>query len=201
MWTGARSRGCERADSIDRKLEEMHPFLAIPAALVGYLVGRRAAGRVADPKTSRSVVTTGAWERFVSAMEQAPKDRIGRKGKLGAFQIDARRLADVGVMRKAWKRSDGTWTGEWAGRLTQDGFLGSMPVQYAAFVRSMKSAAPKVVHLVGADVGGEAATLSGLLGVSHLAGERGVGSFVGDLEIRKRFPGTVDIFHRTNGIF
>lgn len=183
----------------------MHPILAIPVALVGYFLGRKTAEKKAASKGVSGIplsdVTLGAWEKFVAAMARSPKTEVGRKGKLGVFQIDARRLADVGAMSKAWKKSDGSWTGEWSGKLTEEKFLGSMPAQYAVFVRSMKAAAPKVGAFIGCQIGEKKATLSGLLGVAHVAGERGVGSFVRDADVRAKFPATMETFTRTNGIF
>lgn len=184
----------------------MHPLFAIPAAILGYFLGRKSADKKATSKTAGAGaplddVTLGAWEKFVAEMAKVPKETVGRKGKLGAFQVDARRLADVGAMTRAWKKPDGSWTGAWAGKLTEEKFLGSMPAQYAVFVRSMRAAAPKVGAFVGCDVDGKKATLSGLLGVAHMAGDRGVASFVKDADVRSRFPATSDVFSRTNGIF
>jgi hypothetical protein len=184
----------------------MHPLFAIPVALLGYLLGRKAAEKKSTSKSGAlgaplDDVTLGAWEQFVAQMAWAPKERVGLKKKLGAFQIDARKLADVGAMTRAWKGSDGSWTGDWSPGLTESAFLGSMPLQYAVFVRSMRAAAPKVSPLVGAKIDGKVASLSGLLGVSHVAGERGVSSFVKDADVRARFPATSEVFSRTNGIF
>ena len=108
-------------------------------------------------------------------------------------------------MTKAWKgkrgEEVGAWLGQWCQGLTEEKFLGNLPVQYAVFVRSMRAAAPKVSPLVGKVVDGKIATLSGLLGVSHVAGERGVEGFVTDPQVRTRFPSTVAVWTRTNGIF
>lgn len=182
--------------------------LALGSAIVGYLVGRRkgAGGRgPAAPAAPVSGVAPEAWERFVAQMAVADKSHVSERGKLGAFQMDARRLADVGAMRRAWKGPRGgvagAWVGEWASGLTEAAFLGSMPLQYAVFARSMRAAAPKVSPLVGSVIDGKVATLSGLLGVSHAAGERSVEGFVRDPMIRTRFPSTADVFRRTNGIF
>ena len=181
----------------------MHPLLAVPFALIGYLVGRKAAEKKVTSKSGAPLddVTLGAWEKFVAEMAKHARGEVGRKGKMGAFHIAARRLADVGAMSEAWKKSDGSWTGSWSPGLTESAFLGSMPLQYAVFVRSMRAAAPKVSPLVGSKIDGNVASLSGLLGVSHVAGERGVASFVSDADVRARFPATSEVFGRTNGIF
>jgi hypothetical protein len=65
----------------------------------------------------------------------------------------------------------------------------------------MKLMAPSVGAFVGADIDGVKATLSGLLGVGHLAGEAGVKSWVSSPEIRKKFKNTTANFHRTNNVF
>jgi len=192
--------------------------VAIGSALLGFIVGRiskadRARAAASEAKSPITGVDASGWEDFVSKMVVADKGHVGRKGKLGAFQMDARRLADVGAMTKAWKgkrlavvdgksiAEDGAWVGEWASGLTEEKFLGSMPLQYATFVRSMRSAASKASGLVGATVGSKVATLSGLLGVAHVAGDVGVVSFVRDPKIRTRFPSTAGLFERTNEIF
>ena len=95
----------------------------------------------------------------------------------------------------------GVWIGEWKRPLTTEKFLGSMPAQYVAFKRSMSRMAPRVSGFVGADVDGEKCSLSGLLGVGHLAGEAGVESWVKNPDVRSRFKSTTANFARTNGIF
>jgi hypothetical protein len=206
----------------------MHPLLSLPIALVGFFLGKKAAGPRGDAsagvaekepahpelaakavrvKTARdlSQVDTAGWEEFVSVMESAPRDKISSRYKLGAFQMDARKLADVGAMTEARKVSYGpemgVWMGKWAPGLSERAFLGSMPLQYAAFVRSVRATAPKVSQHVGKVVEGKTATLSGLLGVAHVAGIAGVASWVSEPAVRKRFASTTSMFHRTNGIF
>lgn len=184
--------------------------IAIGSALLGFVVGRiskadRARAAATAGRSPISGIDIAGWEELVAKMAVADKRHVGKKGKLGAFQMDARRLADVGAMTKAWKGQRGTeqgaWVGQWRQGLTEAAFLGSMPLQYAVFVRSMRAAAPKVSPLVGIAVDGKVATLSGLLGVSHVAGERGVEGFVRDPVVRTRFPSTAEVFSRTNGIF
>jgi hypothetical protein len=124
---------------------------------------------------------------------------------MGAFGMDARRLTDVGLCsapRKATVGSElGVWTAAWQRPLTKDRYLRSLPVQYAAFRRSMQLMVPKVAGFVGMDVDGKKCTLSGLLGVSHLAGQSGVESWVKDASVRKKFKQTTETFNLTNGIF
>ena len=182
--------------------------LAIGTALLGYALGRRSGARAsgsAGPAAPLPGVGASAWESFVARMATAQKGHVSERARLGTFQMDARRLADVGAMRRAWKGTRGgvagVWVGEWCEGLTEDSFLGSMPLQYAVFVRSIRAAAPKVSPLVGSEVEEKKASLSGLLGVSHVAGIRGVEGFVMDPGVRARFPSTAEVFRRTNGIF
>ncbi len=143
-----------------------------------------------------------SWEKFVGVMASAPKEYVSPRYRLGTFQMDARRLKDVGAMKTAMKGiygdEAGIWMGKWQEGLTEKKFLGSMPLQYAAFCRSMRAAAPKVSGHVGRIVDGRKCSLSGLLGVCHVAGE---GGFVGWVDGAKRFPATTEVFVRTNGIF
>lgn len=199
----------------------MYPLLLIPAALFGFLIGKKVAGKSPGEvvgsekneeestevrgKAALAAVNPDSWAEFVSVMESAPRSRVSARYKLGAFQMDARRLADVGVMTEARKVSYGpemgVWMGKWVAGLSERDFLGSMPLQYAAFVRSIRATAPKVSRLVGVVVEGKKTTLSGLLGVAHVAGVTGVESWVRDPNIRRRFATTTGVFHRTNGIF
>ncbi len=179
----------------------MHPFLLIPTVAFGFLAGRASTPKKLGPLGHPLI----AWQRFVTIMAVAPKSTISDKGKLGAFQMDARRLRDVGAMKSAVKGhrdgKTGIWVGEWEAPLTEKEFLGNLPLQYATFCRSMRDAAPKVSGYVGCEIDGKKATLSGLLGVSHAAGTGGVESWVKDKNIRQRFKGTTKTFHDVNGIF
>lgn len=197
----------------------MHPLLLIPTALFGFLLGKKIAKKPVQAVTTGgkengdddglqrdlSGIDPEAWSEFVAVMETAPRNKVSSRYKLGAFQMDARRLADVGVMTKARKVSYGpemgVWMGEWTAGLSEKEFLGSMPLQYAAFVRSIRATAPKVSKYVGTVAEGKKATLSGLLGVAHVAGVTGVESWVADPGVRRRFATTTGVFHRTNGIF
>jgi hypothetical protein len=146
-----------------------------------------------------------SWERFITVMAVSPKSSITPRGRMGAFGIDARRLADIGFMEHPRKATiggeTGVWVGDWKTPLSTEKFLASTPAQYEAFVRSMKKLTPKVGAFVGRKIDGVEASLSGLLGVGHLAGEAGVESWVKDVDTRKRFAATTSRFVKTNGIF
>ena len=146
-----------------------------------------------------------SWQKFVATMVVLPRGQVTPRGRMGYFGMDARRLSDVGLMRDPHKASvcgeSGVWTGEWVAPLTREKFLASAPAQYKAFSRSMRGLAPAVSGLVGSSIGGERASLSGLLAVGHLAGREGVASWVKDPEVRKKFSATTAAFRRSNHIF
>jgi hypothetical protein len=193
-------------------LKPISPLTLIPVGIFAFL-GGAALGRtrkglsMATPKKGSPIdgVPLARWERFVTIMAVAPRQRVTPRYRLGTFGMDARRLSDVGFMvapRKAAVGGEtGVWIGEWKHPLTTDKFLGSMPAQYLAFKRSMSRLATRVSGFVGADVDGTKCSLSGLLGVGHLAGEAGVESWVKSPDVRKRFKSTTANFVRANGIF
>lgn len=189
----------------------MTPVMLLPAVLLGFLGGaalvspsRRGLSMAKRPSPLPGVPLV-RWEHFVAVMACRPKGWRGPKGRLGTFDMDARRLKDVGLMTKTKKGvvdgAVGVWIGEWTPPLTEKKFLGSMPLQYASFIRSMRDMAPKVSGFVGVEVDEVECSLSGLLGVGHMAGEAGVESWVSDAAVRKRFPGTTESFMKTNMIF
>jgi hypothetical protein len=181
----------------------VNPLFLLPAALLGFLGGKAFSKR--KPKsTPLPGVPLALWEKYVAVMVLAPKDRVSPQGKLGTFQMGPRRMVDLGLMTSSQKIDRGgvgMWVGSWKPPLTEDKFLGSMPLQYAAFTRSCKAMAPKVSGLVGVEVDGRKCTLSGLLGVAHMAGEAGCLGWVKDPQVRRKFASTTEVFARTNGIF
>jgi hypothetical protein len=191
-------------------MKELNPIYLLPVGVFSFLMGA-ALGRsrkelsMLAPKGPLPGVPITHWERFITVMAIAPKRHVTSRRRFGTFGLDARRLADVGFMdspRKATVDGEmGVWTGEWKQPLSTDKFLGSMPAQYMAFKRSMTRMAPKIAGFVGAIVDGQKCSLSGLLGVGHLAGETGVESWVKNPEVRNRFKATTANFTRTNGIF
>jgi hypothetical protein len=187
----------------------MLPLLALPVGLIGLLSGAALAtgrrGLTMLPRSPIKGIVLVSWTRFTTTMARHPKGYRSTRGRLGAFGLDGRRLADVGFMTNPKKTmvgsETGVWVGEWKKPLSEEIYLKSLPAQYASFKRSMVKMAPKVQGFVGAKIDGKTATLSGLLGVGHLAGESGVQSWVKDAGVRKKFAKTTEAFHRTNGIF
>lgn len=190
----------------------MTPLLVLPASIIGFLLGasmgKSRRGLSMSSKSSSSPmpgVAASSWRRFVSVMVVAPKSHVSPRGRMGTFGMDARRLADVGFMDDAHKSQLGSelgvWTGSWRPPLDRDVFLSSTPAQYEAFCRSMRKMQPAASSLAGTVVDGSPATLSGLLAVGHLAGERGLASWIADPAVRKKFATTTQSFQRANGIF
>ena len=193
-------------------MKTMNPLFLIPFGILSFLGGaafgrsRKGLSMIPAPKGGPLPgIPLVKWERFVTVMAVAPKRHRTPRCRLGTFGLDARRLSDVGFMvspRKSTVGGEaGVWIGEWKRPLTTEKFLDSMPAQYTAFKRSMARMAPKVAGFVGADVDGAKCSLSGLLGVGHLAGEAGVKSWVESPDVRKRFKSTTANFAKTNGIF
>jgi len=184
----------------------MSPILLLPAAILGFLGGAAFAGpsrkglSMRKPSPLGPGVPLAAWERYVAVMVMAPKNTASPKRKYGSFAMGARRLADVGLMEGIRRTGDG-WVGAWVAPLTEDKFLGSMPLQYAAFSKSMKAMAPKVSEIVGVEVDGVRCSLSGLLGVAHMAGVEGCLGWVKDPQARRKFAETTKVFQRSNGLF
>jgi len=185
------------------------PLIAIPVGLTALLTGAALAtsrrGLTMLPQSPIRGILLVRWTRFVRTMARHPRSYDSPRGRLGAFGMDARRLSDVGLCNGPKKATVGgelgVWTATWKKPLTKEHYLQSLPVQYAAFRRSMQLMIPKVSGFVGCDVEGSRCTLSGLLGVGHLAGQSGVESWVKDASVRKKFKQTTETFNLTNGIF
>jgi len=181
--------------------------VGIFAFLGGAAFGRSRRGLSMTPRTESPLpgVPLLSWERFVTVMAVSPPRSLTPRRRMGMFGMDARRLSDVGFMEEVRKGhvggEQGVWVGKWRPPLTTEKFLASTPAQYEAFQRSARRLASKVQGLVGTAVDGQKCSLSGLLGVGHLAGEAGVAGWVADPAVRRRFRATTQAFHRTNGIF
>lgn len=185
------------------------PLVFLPPLTIGILVGAALAtdrrGLSMLPKSPLRGVLLVRWLRFTRTMAIHPRAYESPRGHLGAWGMEARRLADAGLVaspRKATVGSEtGVWTGDWRAPLTKEKFLRSVPLQYAAFTRGAVGLAPAATPLVGSVVDGKKCTLSGLLGVGHLAGAGGIESWVRDPVVRSRHPKTTQMFNLANGIF
>lgn len=192
-------------------MKTVNSLYLVPVGILSFLggaalfVSRRGLSMTKPREEPLPGVPVVAWNRFVAVMVTRPRGMVGPRGRTGMFGMDARRLRDVGFMSAARKAEvggeAGVWVGSWAPPLTGEKFLQSTPLQYEAFRRSMSRMAPRVSGLVGRTVDGARCSLSGLLGVGHLAGEEGIRSWVEDPAVRKRFASTTKNFTRCNGIF
>jgi len=182
--------------------------VAVFSFLGGLCLGRSRRGLSMLPPEKASPlpgVPMAAWERFLAVMVVAPKTCRTRRGRLGYFGTDARRLADVSFVERPRKcrvgGEEGVWTGDWVAPLTEEKFLGSAEAQLEAFARSNRRMVAKAAPHVGRIVDGKRASMSGLLAVGHLAGEDGIAGWVSDPAVRQRFTATTKNFERANGIF
>ena len=183
--------------------------VAIPVGIIAFLTGIGVAARGGSRSAPQDSPVKGVvyvrWLRFTRAMARHPLSYDSPGGRVGAFGLHARRLADVGLANSPRKTTVGeevgVWTADWRKPLSKAGFLKSPPLQYEAFRRSVVDMVPRVSGLVGSDVGSSKCTLSGLLGVGHMAGVSGVEGWVKDARVREKFQKTTDVFNLTNGIF
>jgi hypothetical protein len=183
--------------------------IAIPLGIIAFLSGIGVAARGGSRGTAQDSPVKGVvfvrWLRFTRIMAKSPLSHDAPNGRMGAFGLHPRRLADVGLVQAPHKVTVGddvgVWTAAWRPPLSKELFLKSPPIQYEAFKRSVVDMVPKVSGLVGTDVGGVKCTLSGLLGVGHQAGVAGVDGWVKDSKVREKFGKTTATFHLTNGIF
>lgn len=201
--------GTTAADAAIREAEQV-----VAEAEAGELLPRVGASVLADaavrplPRVLKSElpnVSDQAWTRFVFAMKVAQPGAISASNALGMFELKARRLADLGLVRDI-KRARSPlgrlmWVGEFTAPLTQREFLNRPELQYKAFVDSMRA---YVNGLRDATVprpnGGFPAdmTLSGALAVLHRGGPGALRDWNNEDD---RFEDTVALFDRTNGIF
>lgn len=175
--------------------------------------GKKSASGLVEtaPKTSPLPGTDpGDWEKFSSALKSNMAPDAAERGRVGSYAISMRRLADLGIVKNAKKvpvpgdsRKD-TWRADWTGT-TQQKFLGDEGLQQEVLARSLRDYADQIRNkysaAIGKPLGDDVVTLSGLLGVAHVAGLRGLESWLRSGDERQKFSGTTKVFEATNGIF
>lgn len=157
-------------------------------------------------------VTSAAWTRFASSIVGDNKPTtINPKGFFGMFQLSVRRLSDLGVMSnprsKNIQLTNGQvariWQGDWI--VPREKFLTDPGMQYRYFAKSMELyrsiIMEKYKQVIGLDISGGPATLSGLLALAHVAGSEGMYKWLSGKEIRRKFPWVTEAYRKTNGIF
>ncbi len=151
-------------------------------------------------------VSHDRWMAFEKAMVRQAPGEIEPSGRLGMFAMAPRRLVDLGIVAETAKGPDGKWAvSKWAEGWSAEKFLGDPKVQQKAFRKSMREYARTIGALykeaLGKKVLDKPVTLSGLLAVAHVAGARGLGSWLGDKGVREKFPQTTRVFVNTTEMF
>jgi hypothetical protein len=153
-------------------------------------------------------VDTASWTTYVQRSRVARPSAVAPDGRLGCYALTARELADAGWMldaRKALRDGRLGWTGTWADGRSEAAFLADPAEQYEALTALAKLHGRVLVRhhedLIGQEIEGQPATLSGLLGVCRRAGLGGLRGWAADAAQRKKFPETTAAYARLNGIF
>lgn len=155
-------------------------------------------------------IAPAAWSAFVSAMRGPDAKAITPTYFLGLFRFGMRRLVDLGLAHSPHHREHNgrqVWDATWVPALQPgpEKFLNNPDLQLKTFGRSMLSYAHQIAtsapQLVGSLLDGQPVTLSGLLGVAHQAGLQGLQQWAADAKVRARFPQTMAVYRRVNGIF
>lgn len=154
-------------------------------------------------------ISDAQWSDFALKFGQSKLDIIDENGHLGMFRLNPKRLEELGLMHAVkkgkWRGKDGVWQGTFTAPVTAPMFFNDPKLQYQTFVRDMREHARYAIghyrSWIGKRVDGEKVTLSGLLGVAKIAGDVGLGKWLGSAKDRKKFKLTTATFSRTNGIF
>lgn len=139
------------------------------------------------------------WIEFLGRMSNG-NPRYADDGRYGAYEISTKRLCDMELMHSPSKVPGG-WSGEWLHPYSQAKFLDDTTLQLEVFRRSMRDYGVAVSPYLGADVDGGRATRSGLLGVAHRAGIKGLRKWLASEDDRIRFSRTTAVYYAVNEIF
>lgn len=145
---------------------------------------------------------------FAAILKSNRSPDADSKGRVGVYAMSVQRLADLGVVQNPHKtgpRGQSTWTADWSERLPRERFLADETLQGAALGKSLRlytdEIRDKFGSVIGKKLGNATVTLSGLLAVAHVAGIRGLQTWLGDPKVREKFPGTTGLFSKANGLF
>jgi hypothetical protein len=152
-------------------------------------------------------VTSAKWTRFCAVMAIGKKPTfINEKGFFGLFQLSVRRLCDLGVMTSPKSRNTPAgriWEGEWI--ISKEKFLTDPTMQYELFGKSLdlyrNIIAEKYKQVLGLNIEGQPATLSGLLALCHTAGSEGMYKWLTEKTLRTKFTWVTEAYNRANEIF
>lgn len=150
-------------------------------------------------------VSDGAWTAFVKALKVAEVGAVSAQGALGLFELKPKRLADLNLMvLRRGKSPTGrhvVWQGDFVPPLTREVFMAKPRVQYLALVASMKRYVSALRDgTIPPPDGGvpKGISLSGILAILHKCGPNGLNTWN---DVEDRFPSTVTIFNKCNGLF
>lgn len=137
------------------------------------------------------------WEAFKRILDVQPIGAISESGGLGAFDMRPRRLVELGYATNL--RTTRTGTGrqihvcEFAGKITQAGFLADPEMQHTAFKQSMKLY--HALLLDGRLKRPDGVSVAGALAILHRGGR-------GALEAwPSLFSDTRDLFEKVKELF
>lgn len=201
-------QGASKADLLkaaDQAKEAGYPKLAIA-------LKARAEGAKQLIPSPWGDVTGSAWTRFCSVIANGHKaGTVNPKGFFGIFQIGVRRLVDLGIMANPKSRNitdpNGTTTRIWEGKWVQpqEQFLADPQYQYKLFVKSMELyrniISEKYKKVIGLNIEGQPATMSGLLALCHTAGSEGMYKWLTNGNLRTKFTWVTEAYKKANGIF
>lgn len=154
-------------------------------------------------------VDDASWNTYVRRARLARVGTHSEWNRFGAYQLNPRMLADIGLMvnaRKGEYRGHASlWLGDWAPGQSAEAFLASDVAQVEALADLVRLHA-RVIRVrhqgaIGTEIEGVPVSLSGLLAVAQRAGLGGLSKWIADAEDRAGFPETTAAYKRLNGIF
>lgn len=167
-------------------------------------------GQLGDAASPVEGVPDAQWEKFAAVLSKDRPLGAEDRGRLGMYSTSVRRLADLGIVsnpRKERTATGDTWAADWD-KISRDAFLASPRAQHQVLRKSMSDYAAAIRETMAPAIGRkfspadrDVVSLSGLLAVAHVAGLKGLESWLRSAEERKKFPNTTRLFAETNGIF
>ena len=156
-------------------------------------------------KSELKDVSDAAWTNFILALKTASLGSISASNSFGMFELRPKRLCDLKMMTKpkSMRSPNGRliWAGNFIVPLTQKIFLCTPGIQYKALVLSLKHYIDGIENgqiFIPKYASGKGMTLSGALSILHRSGPNGLKNWIDE---KKRFPETVALYEKCNGIF
>lgn len=149
-----------------------------------------------------------AWTEFVRLLAVQDPSARSPGGRLGRFETDLRRLAEIGWVRGLRSGSDGHLEALWVPPMTEARFLSDSWVQYRALVATIKHVrlglidrGIAVAASGSADGGPDGISLSGVLAVAHRLGAEGAVKWLRSPTERNHQRMATALFRSANGLF